>query len=64
MNHIEVTNIISNIINITEDYVVFFWVGTDGIFHNVVMMLFDMEAEKFKSELYKEEEKTVGGKND
>lgn len=28
---------------------------------SVIMMLFDMEAEKFKSELYKEEEKIVGG---
>jgi len=34
MNHDDVTSIISNIINIREDYVVFFWVGTDGIFHN------------------------------
>ena len=34
MNYDEVTSIISNIINIKEDYEVFFWVGTDGIFHN------------------------------
>jgi len=34
MNHNEVTSIISNIINIKEDYEVFFWIGTDGIFHN------------------------------
>jgi len=34
MNHDEVTSIISNIINIKEDYEVFFWIGTDGIFHN------------------------------
>jgi len=139
MNYDGVTSIISNIINIKEDYEVFFWIGTDGIFHNtenpnpkdelicccdisystetgdwlvipwlynmdipgvyksahnaramaffwlnwmsnlygdgteepefeadwlsvksnrsVVMMLFDMEARKFKEDLYKEEEK-------
>ena len=34
MNHDEVTEIISNIINVKEDYEVFFWVDTDGIFHN------------------------------
>jgi len=34
MNHDEVTYIISNIINIKKDYEVFFWIGTDGIFHN------------------------------
>ena len=30
MNNDEVTAIISNIINIKDDYDTFFWVGTDG----------------------------------
>jgi len=34
MNHNEVSSIISKIIAIKEDYDVFFWIGTDGIFHN------------------------------
>ena len=34
MNHDEVTGIISNIINIKDDYEEFIWIGTDGIFHN------------------------------
>ena len=34
MNHDEVTEIISNIIDIKDDYDTFFWVNTDGVFHN------------------------------
>ena len=34
MDHREITDVISKIINVDTDYEVFFWVGTDGIFHN------------------------------
>ena len=34
MNHDEVSTIISKITAIEEDYDIFFWIGTDGIFHN------------------------------
>jgi len=34
MNHDEVSEIISKIIYEEKDYDVFFWVGTDGVFHN------------------------------
>ena len=34
MTYDEVTEIISNIINVVKEYEEFFWVGTDGIFHN------------------------------
>ena len=33
MTHNEITKIISNIINIKDDYETGFWIGTDGIFH-------------------------------